>query len=65
NRLSVPTLLKTAQEPTYRGLAAQRVLSSMYVNLSFYLPRELRAKNRTEQLEVVLAVARQIKPAGY
>ena len=55
-------LLATAEKPTATGLAAQRVLNSMGVQMGFYLPQDYFKAGDYERAAVVLEVATKIGP---
>jgi predicted esterase len=57
--LDVPRLKKLAAQGSYGGLAAQRVLEAIYVQLNFYLPQQLSG----QKLLVARSVAQMIHPA--
>jgi predicted esterase len=60
--LDIPQLQSIAKESTYRGVAAVRVLETMYSNLHFYLARDFRERGQSDLLNIVLTTASQIHP---
>ncbi|HVS29919.1 MAG TPA: hypothetical protein VMS98_00555 [Thermoanaerobaculia bacterium] len=59
--LEIAGLQKRAAQPSYEGGAAQRVLESILVHASFYLPQELFPRARYREAAAVLAVAVAIR----
>jgi tetratricopeptide (TPR) repeat protein len=59
--LGLARLQKTADEDSYRGRAARRVLDSLYAQLSFYQPRELFDAGDYARAAAVLDVATRIR----
>jgi len=56
--LQIAPLQKLAKESSYRGVAAQRVLESIYAQVNFYLPQQVRGP----KLVALQTVAAMIHP---
>jgi len=56
---------KRAAAAGYEALAAKRVRSSIYSQVSFYLPRELMAAGRYDRAALVLEVAELMNPGSW
>jgi tetratricopeptide (TPR) repeat protein len=62
--LRLGAIEKHAAAGGYEALAAQRVLSSMYSQLSFYLPREFMGAGRYDRAVLVLEIAVTMRPGA-
>lgn len=63
-QLRISELKKEAQQTEDReeALSAQRLLETLFIQTSFYLPRELFEKGDYERARLILSIASEVKP---